>query len=298
MAASTSKEAVIDFTAGAVGGTCCAYVGQPMDTIKVKMQTYPTLYKSAIRCATDTVKREGFFRLFAGVVPAAAANIAETSVLFLCYGQCTKAVAYIVGSDKENMTTVHKAFSGSFAAFFAAFALCPFELVKCRMQTLHEFKGTHKSITPFTIVKEVMKTDGILGFYRGITSTVLREVPGYFFFFGGYETTKYLLTRNDEDKENIGLLKTIIAGGVGGVSIWGSIYPFDVIKSRMQVYSGGGEAIGFIKTCQMLAKERGILAFYSGIGPTLFRAFPACAALFVGYEYTKGFLEGITMDAP
>lgn len=146
MSGSVSKEVIIDFTAGAVGGTCCAYVGQPMDTVKVKMQTYPSLYTSAIRCASDTVKREGFFRLFAGVVPAAAANIAETSVLFLCYGQCSKAVAYMADTEKENMTLVQKAFSGSFAAFFAAFALCPFELVKCRMQTLHEFKGTHKNM--------------------------------------------------------------------------------------------------------------------------------------------------------
>lgn len=33
----------------------------------------------------------------------------------------------------------------------------------------------------------------------------------------------------------LGLVKTIIAGGVGGVSIWAAIYPFDLIKSRIQV---------------------------------------------------------------
>jgi len=50
-------------------------------------------------------------------------------------------------------------------------------------------------------VKDVLRTDGVLGFYRGITSTVLREVPGYFFFFGGYEGTKYLLSKDSQDKE-------------------------------------------------------------------------------------------------
>ena len=52
-------------------------------------------------------------------------------------------------------------------------------------------------------MKDVLKTDGPLGFYRGITSTVLREVPGYFFFFGGYETTKYILS-NGDDQDDIG----------------------------------------------------------------------------------------------
>ena len=40
-------------------------------------------------------------------------------------------------------------------------------------------------------------------------------------------------------------------------------------------------------------KEGGVSAFYSGVGPTLFRAFPACGALFVGYEYSKQLLNKI-----
>ena len=141
-----SKQGIIDFTAGAIGGICCSYVGQPMDTVKVKMQTFPHLYKDSIRCTLDIIKKEGFRKFYAGAVPAAAANVAETSVLFLCYGQCTQLVAYIAGNKKENMTIFQKACSGSFASFFAAFALCPFELVKCRMQTLREIKETKKNM--------------------------------------------------------------------------------------------------------------------------------------------------------
>jgi len=290
---SLHKEAIIDFTAGAIGGTCCAYVGQPLDTIKVKMQTYPTLYKNAVKCGTDIFRKQGFSKFYAGAVPAAAANVAETSVLFLCYGQCSKVVAHLADVDKDNMTTFHKACSGSFASFFAAFALCPLELIKCRMQTLQEFKGTNKNITPLTIIKETLRIDGPLGFYRGITTTVLREVPGYFCFFGAYEYTKTFLANENEDKDSLGLVKTIIAGGVGGVSIWATIYPFDLIKSRMQVFSGGGEKVGLLQTVRIIAKDGGIFAFYRGIGPTLFRAFPACAALFVGYEFSKDLMTKV-----
>ena len=140
-----SKEVFIDFTAGAVAGVCCAYVGQPLDTIKVKMQTFPDIYKSSLRCASETFSKHGFMKFYAGSVPAAAANVAENSVLFLCYGQCSKLVASMFGTDKENMSLIQKAFSGSFASFFAAFALCPLELIKCRMQTLNEF-GSNKNM--------------------------------------------------------------------------------------------------------------------------------------------------------
>jgi Mitochondrial carrier protein len=36
-----------------------------------------------------------------------------------------------------------------------------------------------------------------------------------------------------------------------------------------------------------IARERGIVGLYSGLGPTLIRAFPANAALFLGVELGK-----------
>ena len=31
------------------------------------------------------------------------------------------------------------------------------------------------------------------------------------------------------------LWKVIISGGIGGISLWGAVYPADVIKSKTQV---------------------------------------------------------------
>lgn len=72
-------------------------------------------------------------------------------------------------------------------------------------------------------------------FYRGLTPTLYREMPGYFFFFGGYEYTREFLKKPDQKKEDIGLVRTMIAGSVGGICLWTVIFPADVIKSRMQV---------------------------------------------------------------
>ena len=32
-----------------------------------------------------------------------------------------------------------------------------------------------------------------------------------------------------------GIWRTVVAGGVGGISLWATVYPADVIKSRNQV---------------------------------------------------------------
>lgn len=42
-----------------------------------------------------------------------------------------------------------------------------------------------------------MKEEGPAGFFRGLTSTWAREVPGYFFFFAGYNFSRKLLTPPD-----------------------------------------------------------------------------------------------------
>ena len=60
-----------------VGGIACVYVGQPLDTIKVKMQMFPNLYRSAWKCGLATFRKDGVYKgLYAGTVPALSANIA------------------------------------------------------------------------------------------------------------------------------------------------------------------------------------------------------------------------------
>lgn len=77
-----------DFTAGAMGGTACVLAGQPLDTVKVKMQTFPHLFKNSLDCFMSTLKTERIRGLYAGTIPALTANVAENSILFLFYGRC------------------------------------------------------------------------------------------------------------------------------------------------------------------------------------------------------------------
>ncbi|KAG8269421.1 hypothetical protein J6590_107776, partial [Homalodisca vitripennis] len=91
----------VGMTGGAVccGAVALVYVGQPLDTVKVKMQTFPHMYRGMWDCMRQTVRYEGLLRgLYAGTVPALVANCAENSVLFAAYGACQKAVAYVTNT--------------------------------------------------------------------------------------------------------------------------------------------------------------------------------------------------------
>ena len=60
-----------------------------------------------VTCFTSTFKKEGIRGLYAGTVPALAANIAENSVLFAGYGVCQKAVAWSIGVKVFFKSTFH-----------------------------------------------------------------------------------------------------------------------------------------------------------------------------------------------
>ncbi|XP_075211537.1 mitochondrial ornithine transporter 1 isoform X2 [Lycorma delicatula] len=232
-------DGVIDFTSGSLGAVALVYVGQPLDTVKVKLQTFPCLYKGMWDCLRHTLVSEGVRRgLYAGTVPALVANVAENSVLFAAYGACQKFMAFVTNTpNAQDLSVLSNASAGFLAAFFSSFTLCPTELIKIKMQAAQELAGHDSKMkrkTAFQLTHRILQTEGVQGLFRGLVPTFAREMPGYFLFFGGYEGTRYLLTPAGYSKEECGPITTMVAGAVGGLCLWTAIFPFDVVKSRVQ----------------------------------------------------------------
>ncbi|XP_073345027.1 solute carrier family 25 member 15a [Pagrus major] len=297
MAPHPTIQAIIDTTAGAIGGTACVLSGQPFDTTKVKMQTFPKLYRNFFHCFMSTYREGGLRGFYKGTTPAIVANISENAVLFLSYGLCQDVVRYVSKTDKgAELSDTQKASAGSLASIFSAMVTCPTELVKCQLQAMHEMESSGKIVsgqrsTPWTVVKTVLKTSGPLGFYQGLTSTIVREMPGYFCFFGAYELCRSKFARYmGTDKDSIGVLPLMFSGGFGGACLWLVVYPIDCVKSRIQVHALTGRQAGFIKTFMGIIRTEGFTALYSGLTPTMIRTFPANGALFLAYELSRKFM--------
>ncbi|KAA0716934.1 Mitochondrial ornithine transporter 1 [Triplophysa tibetana] len=286
-------QAIIDLSAGAIGGTACVFSGQPLDTAKVKMQTFPTLYRGFVHCFVSTYKQVGLRGLYQGTTPALMANIAENSVLFMSYGFCQEVVRFVSGQEKGAvLSDMQKAYAGSVASVFSSLVLCPTELVKCRLQAMHEMATSGKIATSqntvWSVVKSIMHNDGPAGFFLGLTTTIAREIPGYFCFFGAYELCRSLFADYMHcSKDDIGVAPIVFSGGFGGACLWLVVYPMDCVKSRIQVMSMTGRQAGFFKTFMHIFRTEGVRALYSGLTPTMIRTFPANGALFLGYEASR-----------
>lgn len=63
--------------------------------------------------------------------------------------------------------------------------------------------------TVWSVVKSIMKNEGPQGFFQGLTTTIAREVPGYFCFFGAYELSRTTFADYMKcDKDDIGTDRT------------------------------------------------------------------------------------------
>ena len=82
----------------------------------------------------------------------------------------------------------------------------------------------------------------------------------------------------------------MIAGGVGGISFWTSVYPFDAVKSRIQVESSNDSILTVLTK---IYKNHGFRGLYSGYSITVFRSFIGSGVLFVVYENIKESLTKI-----
>ena len=87
------------------------------------------------------------------------------------------------------------------------------------------------------------------------------------------------------------------SGGLAGMFGWTMAMPFDVPKTNVQARYDTKVLGSYFPELFKIAKQRGIGGLYNGLGPTLIRAFPANAALFLGVETGKKFFDDLIWKA-
>jgi len=93
-----------------------------------------------------------------------------------------------------------------------------------------------------------------------------------------------------EDGKPTPVLAVIAGGSCAGIAFWCSIYPFDMIKSRIQTV-GMVDSFGTVIIQEY--RTRGFTGLYRGIGVTLPSAVISNGVIFLAYEYSKRFLDSI-----
>ncbi|ORX57640.1 mitochondrial carrier [Hesseltinella vesiculosa] len=134
------------------------------------------------------------------------------------------------GDDAPSLMQVYLAgCGGGIASFFLS---TPTELIKIKAQV----SRSNKSV--WDVSRQIYRQHGLGGFYQGGWITLIRDTPSYGIYFWVYEGMKRALQVQDyEDSGTQQAWKLLLAGGLAGTISWSSIYPIDVIKSRLQMQS-------------------------------------------------------------
>lgn len=280
-----------DIFSATIGSICCCYTGQPMDTLKVRMQTSPELYTGVLQATKKTVADEGMIALWKGAVPTAMGMAAENVMAFGVNEALKRAFPDDPSSEEQKLNTtpdLGKPFlMGAITGCCSALVLLPSEVVKAKTQVLVGSENASSA----DVYKKMIRKQGMKSLACGLDSQLMRDGSFYAVFFGGYDLFCYTfrtLVPSMPDELNY-----FLSGGFAGMLGWTVAMPFDVPKTNVQSRWDTKVVGSYFPEMIKIAKERGIRGFYSGLGPTLIRAFPANAALFLGVETSKKFFDNV-----
>ena len=297
---STLPSFLKDATCGFVGGFCGTYVGMPFDTIKVRLQTTnASVFTSPLHAASRTVRDACITALWRGSTPALASALTENLVVFAANGVFRRAVAALTNntSNHHHDDDHHEHYLGLWkemmiggaSGFCSATAICPAEVLKCRLQAN---RSVVRNATLFTTGTALYHQEGVAGFFRGLPALWVRDVPFYVVFFTSYTTyiDAAIQYHAVPDKAALPTFHFVFGGGLAGACGWACVFPCDVIKSRMQVGTLHA-SMSLVAAGRTLWKQEGARKLMRGWGPAVLRGFPANGALFFGVEITQRMFE-------
>ncbi|GAA5796283.1 mitochondrial carrier domain-containing protein [Helicostylum pulchrum] len=234
--------------AGACAGTAVDTALFPLDTIKTRLQSQHGFLASG-----------GFRGIYSGLLTAVIGSAPGASLFFVTY-EATKRVLGATVDQGQYTPFIHMV-AASCGETVACTVRVPTEVIKQRMQT-KQFTKTSAAVS------HVLRTEGILGMYRGFLSTVAREIPFTCIQFPLYEYFKRTYaTMKGRPTEPI---EAAFMGSFAGAVAAATTTPLDVCKTRIMLSSKNQNTKhydGIISTMKRIAAEEGPRALFSGIGP-------------------------------
>jgi len=296
------KKASIDVLAGTLGGLSLTFVGHPLDTIKVRLQTQPDkvrVYNGAMDCTIKTYRTEGIRGFYTGMSSPLVGQMAFRAVIFGTLGSTKR---WLVRRRKGGILTYYDyVFAGGVCGFVATNVICPMDLLKCQLQVqrlnmdiVPGYKAPYRTLTG--CARSVIQQGGMSACFQGWCPTALRETIGCAVFLGSFDIMKCKVAEaQGVAVVDLPFWAICVTSGIGGLLYWTSVYPVDVVKSAIQSdsisladrkYKNGWDAT------RKLYAEGGLRRFGKGYLPCIIRAAPANVALLATVDKVTTFARG------
>jgi solute carrier family 25 2-oxodicarboxylate transporter 21 len=183
---------------------------------------------------------------------------------------------------QESMDQKLSVLTGASAGVLEACVICPFEVVKLRMQNPANAQQYRNF---FHCCAKLGHNEGLLIFFQGFESTLWRSVVFNAGYFGCIFQIRSLLPRSETKVGQ--MTNDLVAGSVGGTVGVLVNTPFDVVKSRIQSVQQSSwitrKYNWSFPALATLYREEGMGALYKGLGPKMVRFCPGGGIMLVVY---------------
>lgn len=143
-------------------------------------------------------------------------------------------------------------------------------------------------------MKKLLKYEGPLSLWRGLTPSLLMQVPASGFYYTTYDLLKQKLLKRSSIHQGYHL--NAIAGLTARCLAVTLTVPMEFIRTSIQASSS--PSIGIIKVVKTAIRHRGIKSLWTGLGPTLLRDAPFSAIYWALFEYFRNSFSKIIISPP
>jgi len=260
---------------------------------------------------------EGLRGLYAGL-PATLMLAVPSNVLYFAAYEALRDRLRARSSLVPSFIAAEPILAGGLARMVSATICSPLEVVRTRVQA-GRFAGVDRSSRrTSTVLRDLVQREGASGMFRGLSSTLWRDVPFSALYWAGVEAIRGRLLRRGwwEGSLHAPLASFIAAALAGGAAALVTT-PFDVAKTWLQVrtsvgFDTGNTAIDSLAGATdsfgaeagahithrnsvprmwavlgRVAREDGIAALMTGATPRVMRVAPACAIMLGTYEMAQ-----------
>lgn len=286
---------VVDFLMGGVSAAIAKTGAAPIERVKILIQNQDEMlkqgsldskYNGIVDCFARTAKNEGVISFWRGNTANVLRYFPTQALNFAFKDKIKSKFGY-----KKEVDGYTKWFMGNIASGGMAGALSllfVYSLDYARTRLAADSRGNKPGVNSanggqrqFSGIRDVytktLKSDGIMGLYRGFGPSVVGIMVYRGLYFGLYDSFKpVLLTGTLENS----FLASFLLGWCVTIGASTCSYPLDTVRRRMMMTSGQAVKYKNARDCmkQIVAKE-GASSLFKGCGANIFRGVAAAGVI-------------------
>ncbi|XP_067913957.1 mitochondrial thiamine pyrophosphate carrier [Heterodontus francisci] len=203
-----SRNPFMHFVCGGLAACSATVTVQPLDTLRTRFvaQGEPKVYRSLWHAVATMYRKEGSLSFYRGLTPTLLAVFPYAGLQFAFYNIFHRISEWAMTPGCTGKGNVENLVCGSCAGVISKTVTYPFDLLKKRLQV----EGFEQARTAFGQVRtyngfldcayQVARAEGLTGFFKGLSPSVLKAAASTGFSFFWYELFCDILGSHKQDR--------------------------------------------------------------------------------------------------